>query len=250
MRQWWERRRPRRRFRGRGVRPGAARHAHGLLGHPLPALRIRGHRRPGGYSGFDIDLLTAVADALDLGISIQVVDFDGLQSGATLATGQCDIAASAMTITEERRANLDFSDPYYDSLQSLLVRADSGISSIKDLSGKNLGVQQGTTGEAYASENAPADAEIIGYPSDADLEPAIRAGNIDAILRDRPVNVEHERSDSTYTIVEDYNTDEQYGFAFAKGEKRALLAAVNDALIQLRSDGTYQQIYDGYFSAN
>ncbi|WP_152176371.1 transporter substrate-binding domain-containing protein, partial [Mycobacterium tuberculosis] len=100
----------------------------------------------GEYTGFDIDLLGAIAEQLDLELSVQDVGFDALQSGTTLAAGQCDIGASAMTITDERKANIDFSDPYYDSLQSLLVRTDSGIKSIDDLDGKNVGVQQGTTG--------------------------------------------------------------------------------------------------------
>jgi polar amino acid transport system substrate-binding protein len=155
-----------------------------------------------------------------------------------------------MTITDERKANLDFSDPYYDSLQSLLVRADSGIKGIDDLGGKTVGVQQGTTGESYTEENAPEGTDIVAFPSDGELWPALQAGNIDAILQDLPVNLEHERADSTYSIVEQYQTDEQYGFAFAKGEKTALLDAVNGALAELRDDGTYQEIYDQYFATN
>lgn len=215
---------------------------------PYPPFEFEDADSPSGYSGFDIDLLTAIAEELGLDVAVQAVGFDGLQSGTTLAAGQCDIAASAMTITEERQANIDFSDPYYDSLQSLLVPADSGIASIDDLGGKTVGVQQGTTGEAYTEENAPEDAEIVAFPSDGELWPALQAGNIDAILQDLPVNLEHERADSAYTIVEEYETDEQYGFAFAKGEKTALLEAVNEALAQLREDGTYQEIYDEYFA--
>ncbi|WP_226531910.1 basic amino acid ABC transporter substrate-binding protein [Microbacterium paraoxydans] len=202
----------------------------------------------GEYTGFDIDLLTAIAEKLDLKISVQDVGFDALQSGTLLAAGNCDVGASAMTITEERQANIDFSDPYYDSLQSLLVRTDSGITSIDDLDGKNVGVQQGTTGEAYAGENAPG-AQLVQYPSDGELWPAMQAGQIDAILQDQPVNIEHEKADSAYKIVETYETDESYGFAFAKGEKDALLEAVNGALLDLRDSGEYQTIYDEYFSA-
>lgn len=199
----------------------------------------------GEYIGFDIDLLGAIAKKLDLKLSVQDVGFDALQSGTTLAAGTCDVGASAMTITEERKANLDFSDPYVDSLQSLLVRADSGIESIDDLAGKNVGVQQGTTGEAYATENAP-DATLVQYPSDGELWPAIQAGQIDAILQDQPVNYVHEQDDPAYKIVETYETDESYGFAFAKGEKDALVEAVNGALQELKDDGEYQEIFDTY----
>ncbi|ALX66390.1 transporter substrate-binding domain-containing protein [Microbacterium sp. XT11] len=215
---------------------------------PYPPFEMEGGDNGTGYTGFDIDLLGAIAKKLDLKLSVQDVGFEALQSGTTLANGTCDVGASAMTITEERKANIDFSDPYYDSLQSLLVRTDSGIESIKDLDGKNVGVQQGTTGEAYATENAPG-AVLVQYPSDGELWPAIQAGQIDAILQDQPVNLEHEKADKAYKIVETYKTDESYGFAFAKGEKDALLKAVNDALGELRDSGDYQTIYDTYFAA-
>ncbi|PKQ35625.1 MAG: ABC transporter substrate-binding protein [Actinobacteria bacterium HGW-Actinobacteria-11] len=216
---------------------------------PYPPFEFEDPNSETGYSGFDIDLLGAIAAQLDLELSVQDVGFDALQSGTTLAAGQCDVGASAMTITDERKANIDFSDPYYDSLQSLLVRTDSGIESIDDLAGKNVGVQQGTTGEAYAGENAP-EAELVQYPSDGELWPAMQAGQIEAILQDQPVNLEHEKADSNYKIVETYETDESYGFAFAKGEKDALLDAVNGALADLRDSGEYQKIYDQYFTAN
>lgn len=203
-----------------------------------------------GYTGFDVDLLGAIAEKLDLALAVQDVSFEALTSGTVLLTGDCDLGASAMTITDERKENLDFSDPYYDSLQSLLVRADSGIETLDDLAGKTVGVQQGTTGETYTSDNAPDDTEIIRYPSDGELWPAMQAGQIDAILQDQPVNIEHERADATYVIVEEYDTDESYGFAFAKGEKADLIDAINTGLQELRDDGTYQEIYDSYFAAN
>jgi len=216
---------------------------------PYAPFEFEGGDNGTGYTGFDIDLLDAIAEKLDLKLAVQDVGFDALQSGTTLASGTCDVGASAMTITDERKANIDFADPYYDSLQSLLVRTDSGIKSIDDLAGKNVGVQQGTTGEAYATEHAP-DAQLVQYPSDGELWPAMQAGQIDAILQDQPVNIEHEKADSNYKIVEEYDTGESYGFAFEKGKKTALLEAVNKALKELRDSGEYQTIYDTYFSAN
>lgn len=215
---------------------------------PYAPFEFEGGDNGTGYTGFDIDLLDAVAKKLDLKLSVQDVGFEALQSGTTLASGTCDIGASAMTITEERKANIDFSDPYYESLQSLLVRTDSGIESIDDLDGKNVGVQQGTTGEAYANENA-AGASIVQYPSDGELWPAMQSGLIDAILQDQPVNLEHEKADDAYKIVEEYETGESYGFAFAIGERDELLEAVNGALKELKDSGDYQTIYDNYFTA-
>ena len=215
---------------------------------PYPPFEVEDPSSETGYSGFDIDLLGAIAEKIDLKLSVQDVGFDALQSGTTLAAGTCDIGASAMTITDERKANLDFSDPYVDSLQSLLVRTDSDIKSIDDLDGKNVGVQQGTTGETYAGENAPG-AQLVQYPSDGELWPAMQAVQIDAILQDQPVNYVHEQDDPDYKIVETYPTDESYGFAFAKGEKDELRDAVNKALKELQDDGGYQKIYDKYLAA-
>lgn len=203
----------------------------------------------GKYTGFDVDLLTAIAKKLDLKVQFQVTNFDTLQSGAALLAGQCDMGASAMTITDERKKNIDFSDGYYDSLQSLLVKTDSGIESIKDLAGKNVGVQQGTTGENYAKEHAKG-AELLQYSDDGVLWPALQGGQIDAILQDLPVNLQHEKDDSSYKVVETYKTDEQYGFAFAKGEKAELRKAIDEQLKALKDDGEYKKIYDKYFATN
>jgi polar amino acid transport system substrate-binding protein len=201
----------------------------------------------GDYTGFDIDLMRKIADTMGLELAIRDVGFDGLQSGAVLAAGQCDIAASAMTITEEREENLDFSKPYYDSKQSLLVPAGSDISSIEDLAGKKVGVQQGTTGAAYARESVPDEAEIVSFPSDAELYPAIKAGNVDAVLQDLPVNLDHTEG-GAFEIVEEFETNEQYGFAVAEEGHDEVLDAVNDELQNLRDSGKYQEIYDQYFS--
>lgn len=201
----------------------------------------------GEYTGFDMDLMRAIAEGLELEMQVQDVGFDGLQSGAVLAAGQCDIAASAMTITEDREENLDFSEPYYDSKQSLLVPAGSDITGIDDLSGTSVAVQQGTTGAAYARENVPDDAEIVAFPSDAELYQAIQSGNVDAVLQDLPVNLDHTEG-GQFEIVEEFDTDEQYGFAVAEEGQDNLLEAVNEQLAELRDNGEYQEIYDQYFT--
>src|SRR5690606_41572908 len=117
---------------------------------PYPPFEVEDSSAESGYSGFDMDVMQEIATRLDLTLSVQDVSFDALQSGAVLGAGQCDVGASAMTITEERAQNLDFSDPYYDSLQSLLVPADSGVTSLDNFSG-SLGVQQGTRSEEHTS---------------------------------------------------------------------------------------------------
>lgn len=200
-----------------------------------------------GYTGFDIDLVDAIAKKLGLKLAVKVTNFDALQSGTALEAGSCDMAASAMTITDERKKNLDFADPNYDSLQSLLVKTDSGITNLAGTAGKTIGVQTGTTGKDYATTHAPKDAKLVDFPDDGKMWLAMQAGQVDALLQDQPVNHEHEVADANYKIVETYDTNEQYGFAFAKGKNPVLLAAVNEQLAALRADGTYDTIYKKYF---
>jgi polar amino acid transport system substrate-binding protein len=198
-----------------------------------------------GFKGFDVDVISEVAKRLDLDLTIKDSSFDALQSGAALNAGQCDLAASAMTITEEREANLDFTEGYYDSKQSLLVPAGSDIASIDDLDGKKVGVQQGTTGKAYAEENASG-ADLISFPSDGEMFQAIKGGQVDALLQDLPVNLDHTKS-GEFELVETYDTDEAYGFAIKQGNTQ-LVEDVNGALDEMREDGTYDKIYNTYFS--
>jgi polar amino acid transport system substrate-binding protein len=198
------------------------------------------------YTGFDGDMVNEIAKGLDLKLVVQDSGFDGLQSGLALNSDQCDMVASAMTITEEREANLDFTDGYYDSEQSLMVPTDSDIASIDDLDGKNVGVQQGTTGKSYTEENAPDGTNILSFPSDAEMFSAIKAGQVDALLQDLPVNLEHTK-DGEYKIVEQYSTGESYGFAVKQGNT-SLLEALNTQLKDMRDNGTYDKIYNKYFS--
>lgn len=215
---------------------------------PYAPFEVEDSSAPSGYSGFDIDLVQAIADSLELELVVQDTSFDAIQGGTAYSSGQCDMGVSAITITEERQANLDFSDGYYDSLQSLLVAADSGITGIDDLAGQPVAVQASTTGEAYAQENAP-EADLISYPGDAEMWPALQGGNVVAILQDLPVNIEHAKADDGYIVVEEYETGESYGFAFGKDTNPNLLAAVNSALQSMRDDGSYDELYDSYFSA-
>ena len=215
---------------------------------PYEPFEYEDPESPLGYTGFDVDLMSAIAESLGLKLVVVVTDFSALQSGAALAAGNCDVGASAITITEERKANLDYSDPYYDSLQSLLVKKGSNIHKLSDMENMTIGVQRDTTGETYTQDNAPASAEIVFFPTDGEMWAAIQAGQVDALLQDFPINHQHEVLDSGYVVVEKYFTDEQYGFAVAKDKNPELLAAVNDALAAMKEDGTYQEIYDKYFA--
>ena len=212
---------------------------------PFPPFEDFDKSSPTGFKGFDIDVVTQIAKGMKLGLVVKDSAFDPLQSGLALNSGQCDMGASAMTITDERKKRLGFSDPYYDSEQSLLVPAGSDIKSIDDLAGKKVGVQQGTTGKSYAEKNATG-ANIVTFPSDAEEYQAIKAGQVDALLQDLPVNLNHAQAGG-FEIVQTYSTNEQYGLAMKKGNTK-LVSDVDAQLKKMRNDGTYDQIYNKYFS--
>jgi polar amino acid transport system substrate-binding protein len=218
---------------------------------PYPPFEDFDKSTPTGFTGFDVDVISAIAQELKLKLEIRDSDFNALQSGLALNSGQCDLAASAMTITPERQQKLGFSDGYYDSEQSLLVGADSGISSIDDLSGVKVGVQKGTTGEAYANEHASG-ADIVVFPSDGEMYQALKAGQVEALLQDLPVNLDHQndpKQAGQWQVVEKYQTNEQYGFAMKKTNTQ-LISDVDDALSTLRDNGEYDKIYNSYFATS
>jgi polar amino acid transport system substrate-binding protein len=215
---------------------------------PYPPFEDFDKSSASGFKGFDIDIDQAVADGLKLKLAVEDASFDGIQSGQSLNSGQCDLASSALTITPERKKNLDFSDSYYDSKQSLLVPNGSAIKSIKDLAGKKVGVQQATTGKSYTEKHAPKTADIVSFPSDAEMYQAIQAGQVDALLQDLPVNLEHTKK-GKFAIVQKFDTNESYGLAMKKGNS-ALVKAVNAQLATLKSSGEYRKIYDKYFTTN
>jgi polar amino acid transport system substrate-binding protein len=211
---------------------------------PYPPFEFEDASSDLGYSGFDIELIAAIGDELDREVEIVVTGFDALTSGTAMAAGTCELAISAMTITAERDEQIDFSDPYYEADQSLLVPNGSAIASIADLvAGVVVGVQTGTTGELYANDNVPG-AEIRAFEGGGDLLTALAAGQVDAVIQDLPVNVEEAAKGAT-TVVETYPTGEFYGIAFEEGSD--LVGPVNEALAELREDGTYDALFQKYF---
>lgn len=201
----------------------------------------------GKWTGFDMDLMTAVATRYGLALEVTVQPFDGIWLAPK--AGTCDVVASSMTITEERAENAAFSDPYFDSYQSLLVReADAEtLSSLESLAGKKIGVQTGTTGEEFAKTNAP-DAAIQTFDDAAAMFLALESNQIDGIIQDFPINAFRAKKQGGTTVsltFEDLGT-EKYGFAVAP-ENQDLLLAINESLNEFNSTGVYQEIFDKYF---
>ncbi|MEV7690004.1 transporter substrate-binding domain-containing protein [Streptomyces bungoensis] len=199
----------------------------------------------GKVQGFDVSLIDLVAK--NLGVKQQILDtpFENFKTGAFLNSGQCDLAAAGMTITAERKKNVDFSDPYFEATQAVLVAKSSGITSLPDVKakGKKLGAQAQTTGEDYAKSKGfdP----VSFHSSDAVLN-GLRTGQVQAVVIDYPVVqgwLKDKANADAFKVVDNLKTGEQYGFTVKKGNK-PLLDAVNKALKDAKADGTYKKIYE------
>lgn len=212
---------------------------------PYPPMEFE---EDGEFTGFDIELMRAIADEMGLsGIEVSNTGFDPITSGLAMEAGDCDVAAASITITAEREENIDFSDGYFTADQSLLV-SDGSPTALADYSGSSLGVQTGTTGEIYANENAPDGTDIQSFENPGDLFTALEAGNIQGVLQDIVPNAEYALNNDGVSLAETYPTDETYGFATKEEGAEAVLEAVNDALGELRDNGTYDDIYSDWFN--
>jgi polar amino acid transport system substrate-binding protein len=201
----------------------------------------------GDVTGFDYDVVATMSEALGLeGPDFQTTPFDSIIPA--LLAGNCDIIASAMTITDERAEQVNFTDPYFDADQSLLVTKanEETYATLDSLAGRTIGVQSGTTGADYATENAP-DATIQEFEGASELFAALAAGQIDAVLQDFPVNAFRAKEQpDEFVVTETFQTNESYGIAMSK-EATGLLAALNAALEQLNDSGEYDTIYEEWF---
>ena len=198
------------------------------------------YEEDGEVVGLDMDIVNEVATDLGVELEIKITPFEGIQSGADLDSGNCDIVASGITITEEREAKMDFSDPYFDADQGLLVPADSDVASLEDLEGLTVGVQTATTGATFAADNG---LNIVEFEDLGLQVEALRGGTVDAVINDIAVLGPFASDD--FTVATTFPTGEQYGLGIKTGNT-ALLDAVNATLERIAADGTYEEIYTKY----
>lgn len=197
--------------------------------------------------GFDVDIVNAIGDELGLEVVFKKEIFDTLIP-TLKAGGKFDITASAMTINDERLKEIDFSDAYFDSNQSITMKTGSTYAKPEDLKGKKVSVQAGTSGEDWANENLkPAGATVVPFKGTTEAISALEAGNVDAMVIDLPVAADLVK-DATrgFAVVAQVPTGEQYGFGVSK-DNPELKAAINDALAKIRDNGTYDEIYTKWF---
>jgi polar amino acid transport system substrate-binding protein len=201
----------------------------------------------GDEVGFDVDLTEAIAERLGLTVEWVRADFDTIFTA--VAGQQFDMVAAASTITDERLQTVDFSDPYYNSRQALVVAEGSDIASEADVGeGHVIGVQRGTTGKAYAEDNLLSQgAEVKTFTNAPDAFRDLEAGGVDAVVNDEPASAEIIADfPGQILIAAAIDTNEKYGFAFSK-DNPELTEAVNGALAEIIADGTYETIFATYF---
>lgn len=196
-----------------------------------------------GPKGFDIALMDEIARRVGFEVEYKDARFDFITRGLT--GGMYDASISAMTITENRKGQADFSDPYYVVSEGFVVGAGSEIESTGDLRDATLGVQRGTAGMTKAGDLLGAgDVERVRIFTTVDEAfAALENGTIDGVIYDLPAaQREVDRSGGDLELVEAIPTDARYGIAFPEGSP--LVGPVNEALSEIKADGTYEEIYE------
>ena len=202
----------------------------------------------GSYTGFDVEICQAVCDYLGWELEIFGVNWD--EKLVQLDANECDCVWSGMTILDSmKEAGYVISEPYYDNTQVLVVKADSGLASSKDLAGKAVAVQLGTSGEALLGEDLADLAETFGevVTCDSFLKcfTELEGGAVDAVFVDMPVAASYVAEHDGLKIIDEQLGAEQYGIAFRAGDEE-LCAKVEEALEALVADGTYAEIAAKY----
>ncbi|WP_226010982.1 basic amino acid ABC transporter substrate-binding protein [Halomicrobium salinisoli] len=207
------------------------------------------YTQDGELVGFDVALAEETIDRAGYEVGDWVdVEFDSLIP--SLTEGDIDLVAAAMTINDERDQTIDFSDPYWESNQAVLVRegGDFQPESTDDLEGQRVGAQSGTTGEEQV-QGLIDDGTVSGddyrqYDNYTLAVEDLENGNVDAVVIDVPV-AENFAGDRSVVIAFQIETGEQFGFGLREDDDR--IEDVNSALSEIRDDGTYEELVSEYF---
>ncbi len=200
----------------------------------------------GDIVGFDVDIVNAIAERAGFTVEWTNTKWDGIF--VALANGEFDAVASAVTITEERKQSIDFSEPYFNAGQAIATSADNTtITGPESLTaGVKVGVQLGTTGDIWLTENT--DADVQRFDENPLAVQALAAGDIDAVVGDSPTlaDILQKNAELNLKIVGEPFTDEFYGIGIRK-DLTDLKASIDAALAEIKADGTYDEIYAKYF---
>ncbi|SEM19766.1 ABC transporter substrate-binding protein [Halomonas daqiaonensis] len=200
----------------------------------------------GDYVGFEIDLVEEVGSRLDFDeVVINNIPFNGLFSA--VQSGRIDVAVSSITITDERLESVSFAQPYYDSDQSLATNTAKDVTGLEDLDGKIVGVDTGSTGDIWATENQEeyGFSEIRRYEG---LQPAmldLTSGRLDGYISDIPAVQYYVRDKPQLEVVSRIPTGEQYSMMFAKDAE--LASRANEVISELKKEGFIAELHEKWF---
>ena len=200
--------------------------------------------------GIDAEIAEAIAK--DLGMELQIDDMEFDSIIAAVQSGKADMGVAGMTVNEDRLKNVNFSDSYATGVQVVIVKEDSDIKSVDDMTGKLIGVQQGTTGHIYCSDTPKngrfGEENVVAYPNGANAVEALKGGKVDCVVIDNEPAKAFVAANEGLKILDTEYVTENYAIAIAK-DNEELLNKVNDSLAKLKADGTLQSIIDKYIKA-
>ncbi|MCI6651878.1 MAG: transporter substrate-binding domain-containing protein [Ruminococcus sp.] len=196
--------------------------------------------------GIDAEVAEKIAEKLGLELEIADVSFDSIIPG--VQSGKYDMGMAGMTVTDERKRSVNFSDSYATGIQSVIVKEDSPIKSIDDLDGKKIGVQTATTGDIYASDDYGED-NVKRFENGAAAVAALTANKVDCVIIDNEPAKAYVEANKGLKILDTEYAVEDYAICFSK-DSEELQKKVNDALNELKKDGSIQKIVDKYINAD
>ena len=197
----------------------------------------------GEFVGIDVEVSKLIAQKLGTEVEILDIAFDSLIP--TVMSDKADFAMAGMTVTEDRKENVDFTHTYQTAVQVVAVPVNSSIASVDDLSGKKIGVQQGTTGDIYCTGDF-GESAIERFPKIVDGFQAMKTGRIDACVVDDQVAKAIVAQDaSSYKILDTAYAEEEYAIAVKKGNTD-LLNKLNKVIDEIKSNGELKAIVDKY----
>ncbi|MBA4603485.1 basic amino acid ABC transporter substrate-binding protein [Thermoactinomyces sp. AMNI-1] len=205
----------------------------------------------GEITGFDAELIQAIAKAENLQLDFQHYGWDSMLNG--VARGRIDMGIAAITITDERKRMYDFTEPYFEAKQVILVPKTSPVQSLNDLKGKKIGVQSATTGEKVVQEAfGKTYPGLQRYDVVSSAIDDLKWNRLDAVVVDKAVNLEYIKrlGEEKYKIIEDPAIPEEYYGIIVKKGNRELLDKLNAGLKKIQENGTYDKIYNKYFWEN
>ena len=204
----------------------------------------------GEIVGFDIDVVKAAAQKAGIEVKFVNTPWEGIFNA--LKQGDRDLLVSSITITDERKQSMEFTEPYFDAHQLIAVKSASKVAGFADLKSLKVGVQTGTTGdEAISKLQGKTSADIKRFESTPLALKELEAGGVDAVVADNGVVVNYVKNNGSggfRTVDDPAFTPERYGIAVKKGNVE-LLEKLNQGLAAIKADGSYERIATGYFGA-